>query len=68
MVDSLVSLLKEKRSEDDFENYYRRSQSKCQELGISEQSLKHRRVLARIDDAPHTQHHSQITPLTESVN
>ena len=60
MVASSQSVLKEKRSEACFDEFYSRAQAKCSELRITEMELpplKRRRVSSRVDVASHTQHH-----------
>ena len=64
MVNSLISVVKDKRSDRCFDDYYAKAQSKCHELQITEQDFpppKRRRVSTRIDSAPHTQHNYQTS-------
>lgn len=59
MVQSLISLIKDKRTDSRFDDYYAKAQSKCHDLQITEDEfppLKRRRISTRIDSAPHTQH------------
>ena len=64
MVQSLISLVKDKRSDSCFDDYYAKAQSKRHDLQITEQEFppqKHRKISARIDSAPHTQHQFQTS-------
>ena len=64
MESSLLSVLKEKRSDACYDEYYAKAQSKCDELGITDQELplpKRRRVSVRIDSAPETEHQHQTS-------
>lgn len=64
MVQSLISLIKDKRCNSCFDDYYAKAQSKCHDLQIEEQEfppLKRRRISSRIDSTPHTQHQYQTS-------
>ena len=63
-INSLTSLLKEKKCDASFEDYYIKAKVKCQEQQISEQDfppLKCRQISTRIDNVPHTQHQFQTS-------
>lgn len=60
MQESLLTILKEKRCEKFFDEYYIQAQGKSQRLGFDDQELpmpKRRKVSQRLDDTPATQHH-----------
>ena len=60
MQESLLTILKEKRCEKSFDEYYIQAQEKSQSLGFDDQELlmpKRRRVSQRLDDTPATLHH-----------
>ena len=63
MVQSLIPLIKDKRSDSCFDDYYAKAQSKCHDLQIEEQDFPplKRRISSRIDSASHTQHQYQTS-------
>ena len=64
MVQSLISSIKDKRSDNCLDDYFAKAQSKCHELQITGQEfppLKRRRISSRIDGVAHTQHHHQTS-------